>query len=80
MLILPKGARLTMGMLDSLRRRGIVEVTVEGDDPNAPPPKTTEEYLSDLDVRFAGMEANSVMMSIKSFARDHILARDKAGK
>ena len=77
MLILPKGAQLTMGMLDSLRRRGVTEVTVERDDPNAPPPKTPEEYLADLDARFEGLEANSVMMSIKSFAREHILARNR---
>lgn len=77
MLILPKGAKLTMGMLDSLRRRGVVEVTVERDDPNAPPPKTTEEYLADLDARFEGLESNAVMMNIKSFAREHILARDE---
>jgi hypothetical protein len=79
MLILPKGAQLTMGMIDSLRRRGIVEVTVEGHDPNAPPPKTTDEFLADLDIRFEGLESNPTMMSIKSFAREHILARGKAG-
>ena len=78
MLILPKGAQLTMGMLDSLRRRGIVEVTVEGHDPNAPPPKTTEEFLADLEGRFEGLESNATMMSIKSYAREHILGRGKA--
>ena len=78
MLILPKGAKLTMGMLDSLRRRGVMEVTVERDDPNASPPKTTEAFLADLDARFAGLEGNAIMMSIQSFAREHILARDRA--
>jgi hypothetical protein len=77
MLILPKGAKLTMGSIDSLRRRGIVEITVEGRDPNAPPPKTTNEFLADLDVRFEGLESNPTMMSIKAFAREHILARDR---
>ena len=78
MVILPKGAGLTIFTVDSLRRRDIDEVTIEGHDPSAPPPKTTEEFLADLEIRFAGLEKNPVMMSIKSFARDHILAREKA--
>lgn len=78
MLILPKGAKLTMGMIDSLRRRGVVEVTVEGRDPHAPPPKTTDEFLEDLETRFAGLESNPVMMGIKAFARAHIQARSGA--
>ncbi len=39
MVILPKGAGLTIFTVDSLRRRGIEEVTIEGHDPSAPPPE-----------------------------------------
>ena len=79
-LILPKGVKLTVAMLDSLRRRGVGHVSVEGQDPDAPPPKSTEELLADLDVRFRGLEANTVMMSIKSIVREHLLAKEKASE
>lgn len=75
MVILPKGAKLSVPMIDKMRRMGVREVIVEGDDPNAPPPKTLEELLADLDFRFEGLEDNKLMMTIKKTAREHLLQR-----
>jgi len=75
MVILPKGAKLSVAMIAKMRRMGVREVVVEGDDPNAPPPKTREELLEDLEFRFEGLEENMQMMSIKKTAREHLLQR-----
>jgi hypothetical protein len=78
MTILPKGAKLTLSLIDRLRRMGVKEVSVEGHDPNAPPPKTRDELLADLDTRFEGLEQNALMMEIKRIARQHLLDSDEA--
>ncbi|MGA1195034.1 MAG: hypothetical protein ACO36I_00905 [Candidatus Latescibacterota bacterium] len=75
MVILPKGAKLSVPMIAKMRRMGVLEVVVEGDDPNAPPPKTLNELLEDLDFRFEGLEDNKLMMAIKKTAREHLLQR-----
>lgn len=75
MVILPKGAKLSAPMIDKMRRMGVREVIVEGDDPNAPPPKTLDELLEDLDFRFEGLEDNKLMMAIKKTAREHLVQR-----
>jgi len=75
MVILPKGAKLSVPMIAKMRRMGVLEVVVEGDDPNAPPPKTLNELLEDLDFRFEGLEGNKLMMAIKKTAREHLLQR-----
>jgi hypothetical protein len=75
MVILPKGAKLSVPMIAKMRRMGVLEVVVEGDDPNAPPPKTLNELLEDLDFRFEGLEDNKLMMAIKKTAREHLLLR-----
>ena len=75
MVILPKGAKLSAPMIAKMRRMGVGELVVEGDDPNAPPPKTLEELLDDLDVRFEGLDNNRLMMTIKKIARDHLIER-----
>ena len=49
------------------------ELVVEGDDPNAPPPKTLNELLKELDVRFEGLEQHKLMMVIKEVAREHLV-------
>lgn len=75
MVILPKGSKLSLPTIFKLRRMGVIEVVVEGDDPNAPPPKTLDELLEDLEVQFEGLEDNSVMMAIKKIAREHLMQR-----
>jgi len=39
MVILPKGAELTAPVIGRLKKMNVTEVALEGDDPNAPPPK-----------------------------------------
>lgn len=73
MIILPKGAKLSVGMLDKLRRMGVRELIVEGDDPNAPPPKTMNQLLEELELRFEGLDHEPLMMVIKKKAREHLL-------
>jgi len=72
--ILPKGASLTVSLIKRLRRMGVMEVAVEGHDPNAPPPKTRDELLADLEARFEGLGENALMMEIKRIARQHLMA------
>ena len=75
MVILPKGAELTKAVIGRLQKMNVVELVVEGEDPNAPPPKTLEEQLEELEERFEGLDGNRVMMEIKSIAREHLVAR-----
>ena len=76
LVILSKGAKLSLSLIARLRRMGVVEVAVEGDDPNAPPPKTLDERLRDLEERFEGLEGNPLMVEIKNIAREHLLERE----
>ena len=78
MVILPKGIKLTPSLIGRLDRWGVTEAEIEGEDPNAPPPKTTEELLCSLDERFSDVEDNQLMMALKAIAKEHILARDNA--
>ncbi len=73
MVILPKGAKLSAKLIDRMQKMGVREVTVEGDDPNAPPPKTVDELLEDLEVRFEGLDKNKLMMDIKKIAKQYLL-------
>jgi len=75
MVILPKGAKLSVPMIAKMRRMGVREVMVEGDDPGAPPPKTLDELLADLEFQFEGLEDNKLMMAIKKTAREHLIKR-----
>jgi hypothetical protein len=75
MVILPKGAELTVPVIGRLQKMNVTEVAVEGEDPNAPPPKTLEELLEELDERFEGLEGIRVMAEIKEIAREHLVAR-----
>ena len=75
MVILPKGAELTAPVIGRLQKMSITEIAIEGEDPNAPPPKTLEESLEELDARFEGLEDVHVMMTIKDIAREHLVAR-----
>ena len=73
MVILPKGAKLSSKLIDRMEKMGVREITVEGDDPNAPPPKTLDELLEELEVRFEELENNKLMMDIKKIAKQHLL-------
>ena len=76
--ILPEGAKLTPSLIARLGKMGVKELLVEGDDPNAPPPKTLDELLENLDVRFEGMGQHGVMMEIKRIAQGHIRDRESS--
>ena len=78
MVILSKGTTLSPALIDRLRKMGVVEVIVEGDDPNAPPPKSLEELLEELETRFEGLEGSRLMMDIKKIARQHLMDRESA--
>ena len=75
MVILPRGAELTAPVIGRLQKMNVTVIVVEGDDPNAPPPKTLDELLADLDARFEGVEDVPLMMEIKEIAREHLVAR-----
>lgn len=75
MVILPKGSKLSAPTIAKLRRMGVREVVVEGDDPNALPPKTLDELLEDMEVQFEELENNRLMMAIKKIAREHLVQR-----
>jgi len=75
MVILNTGTKLSASTIDKLRRMGVKEVVVEGDDPNAPPPKTLDELLEEMDERFEGLENNRMMMAIKNIAREHLVEK-----
>jgi len=78
MVILPKGARLTVALIDRLRKMGVTEVALEGHDPNAPPPKSRDELLAELDERFEGLEDKPLMAEIKRIAREHLMDAEEA--
>ncbi len=73
--ILTKGSALTLALIGRMRKMGIAEVLVEGDDPDAPPPEELDEALKELDARFEGLEENRLMMMIKRISRQHVLDR-----
>ncbi|MCZ6633770.1 MAG: hypothetical protein O7G87_10210 [bacterium] len=73
MMLVKTGTKLSVSLIDNLRRRGVKEVVVEGDDPNAPPPKTLDELLAEMEERFEGLENNRMMMAIKNIAREHLV-------
>ena len=75
MVVLTKGSRLTAPLIDRMRRMGVRELIIEGDDPNAAPPKTLDERLAELDGKFEGREGSRLMMKIKDIAREHLLQR-----
>ena len=75
MVILPRGAELTAPVIGRLQKMNVTDIVVEGEDPSAPPPKTLEELLQDLDDRFQGLDQDLVMMEIKTIAREHLVAR-----
>jgi hypothetical protein len=74
--ILPEGAKLTSSLITRLAKMGVRELLVEGDDPNAPPPKTMDELLEELDFRFEGFEQNAMMSEIKRIAEQHVRDRE----
>lgn len=75
MTLLPKGATLTIALVNRLRGWGIQEVEIEGEDPHAPPPKALPELLEELDHRFRGREGNPLMVQIKAIIREQIIAK-----
>ena len=79
MVILPKGAELTAPVIRRLQQMNVTEVAIEGDDPDAPPPKTLDELIGDLDERFEGLEDHRVMMEIKAIVRERLDERAHPG-
>lgn len=75
MVILPKGANLTSKVIDRLRNMNVTELVVEGEDPDAPPPKMREEQLEELEARFEGHENSPAMIAIREKAREHLQSR-----
>lgn len=78
MVILSKGAKLSSILIDRLQKMGVIEVPLEGDDPNAPPRKSLDELLQELEIRFEGLEGNRLMMEIKKIARQHLMDYESA--
>lgn len=71
--LLPVGAKLSPAVLSRLKGWGVVNLSVEGDDGEAG--KSAEEFLGELDHRFAGHEGDVLMMRIKEVARQHLVQR-----
>ncbi len=71
--LLPAGAKLSPAVLSRLKGWGVFTLAIEGDD--AEEGKSSEEFLSELDHRFAGFESDALMMRIKEVARQHLSQR-----
>ncbi|MEE2754906.1 MAG: hypothetical protein VX910_13050 [Candidatus Latescibacterota bacterium] len=71
MVILPKGAELTVPVIGRLQKMSITAITIEGEGLKVPLLKT----LEGLDARFEGLEDVHLMMAIKTIAREHLMAR-----
>lgn len=65
------GERLTADLTESLLRKGIESVVVEGEDPAAPTLSVVEQ-LAALDERFTGHEQHPLMMELKQVIADQI--------
>ena len=71
--LLPAGAKLSPAVLSRLKGLGVVSLSVEGDDGEGG--KSAEDFLDELDHRFAGCEGDVLMMRIKEVARQHLSQR-----
>lgn len=71
--LLPAGAKLSPAVLSRLKGWGVVSLSVEGDDGEGG--KSAEDFLGELDHRFAGYEGDVLMMRIKEVARQHLSQR-----
>jgi len=71
--LLPAGAKLSPAVLSRLKGWGVVNLSIEGDDGEVG--KSTEDFLGELDHRFAGHESDALMMRIKEVARQHLSQR-----
>ena len=71
--LLPAGAKLSPAVLTRLKGWGVFNLSIEGDDEEAC--KSTQEFLDELDHRFAGHEGDALMMRIKDTARQHLSQR-----
>ncbi len=69
--LLPAGAKLSPAVLSRLKGWGVVQLSIEGDD-DGEGGKSAEDFLGELDHRFAGHEGDVLMMRIKEVARQHL--------
>jgi hypothetical protein len=69
--LLQAGELLTGEAIDSLKRKGVELLVVEGDDPSSSV-RPAAERLADLDIRFAGHEHNRLMMELKAMVARQI--------
>ncbi len=68
---------LTAEVIASLKRKGVDHLVVEGDDGRCV--RSAAEQLADLDVRFAGLEGNPLMMELKDLVAQQIAQGDSRG-
>jgi len=68
-MLLPKGSKLSPAAISLFKRREIKLLSVEGEDPDAADAAKVLEYL---DFRFADLEEDELMMTIKAIARGHL--------
>ena len=54
MVILPKGAELTAPVIGRLQKMNVTDIVVEGDDPNAPPPRRSKNCSKIWMIAFKG--------------------------
>ena len=68
--LLQAGEVLTPEVIEGLKRKGVDQLVVEGDDGYVVRPAA--EQLADLEVRFAGHEGNPLMMELKALVAQEI--------
>jgi hypothetical protein len=77
--LLPAGAKLSPAVLSRLKGWGVVNLSIEGDEGDEGDEgemgKSTEDFLGELEHRFAGHEGDALMMRIKEVARQHLSQR-----
>ncbi|MGY8825041.1 MAG: hypothetical protein ACKVJG_14085 [Candidatus Latescibacterota bacterium] len=74
--LLPAGAKLSPAVLSRLKGWGVVNLSIEGDEGDeGEMGKSTEDFLGELEHRFAGHEGDALMMRIKEVARQHLSQR-----
>lgn len=76
-ILLQAGEELTAEAIAGLKRKGVDRLVVEGDDGRNV--RSAAEQLADLDVRFAGLEGNPLMMELKDLVAQQIAQGDSRG-
>ncbi len=68
--LLPVGARLSPAVLSRLSGWGVREISVDRE--GGAGGKSVEDFIGELDHRFANHEADALMMRIKAAAHKHL--------